>query len=134
MPIRHGVLGKTAVRLIARESRISTQVLSPAHAVAALAARVRKPRDADAITRLDVRDAVADILHHPDDLVPRHERKIRDRHLAVDDADVRAAHAARPHAHQHIARQNNRLFPSEHFQGVCGRATKNHRSHVGEKL
>ena len=60
--------------------------------------------DPDAVSGGVLLDALADLVHHADDLVPEDERELRVGQLAVDDVEVGAADAARQHPDAQLSR------------------------------
>ena len=98
-----GVLGVTAIDLVAREAGVVAKVLAPFAAVAAVPAGVTQPGNADPRARWRVRAGPAGI-DDPDDLVPGHDRMADAGQFIVDDVQVGAADGARRHAHAQLAR------------------------------
>jgi hypothetical protein len=71
------------------------------------AIRTAKPGDADARARWDLSRSSLDDLAH--DLMAGNDPRLLRRQLAFHDVKVCAAHAARPHAQQHLSRAKVRL-------------------------
>ena len=79
-------------------------------AVAAYLAGGAEPRDADAITKAEAPDTGTEPDHGADDLVSGHPRQLRQREVAVDDVQVRAAHAAGMNSQQDLVGRRRRNF------------------------
>ena len=86
--------GLTITRLALARTFVYTRPTVLGQAVAALAAGVSEPGDADATADLEARHAVTFLDHRPDDLVTRPDRNLRLRQIAVDHVQVGAADTA----------------------------------------
>src|SRR5205814_5557458 len=102
------VIGESAVGVIAGELGALAEVLPPAAAGLAGAARPAEPRDPHAVAGLKAPRDRSRALDPADDLVSGHDGRPRGRQLALDDVQVGAAHAARAHADQDLARAGRR--------------------------
>jgi hypothetical protein len=89
-----GERGEAAVAVVAGEARAVAQVLAARAAIATLSAGPAQPGHPHPLAR---GEALTGLDEAADDLVPRHERQLRPRELAVDDMQVGAADAAGGH-------------------------------------
>jgi len=64
------------------------------HAIWAAATRVAEPWNADALTELYIHDASANGINAPHDFMAWNDWQHRVREFAIDDMQIRAAHAA----------------------------------------
>src|SRR5438067_6918691 len=108
--ISDGVFGVPAVDVVAGKPRGGAKILAAGRAVRAHAARVRQPRNADAIADRHMLDAVAELLDGSDDLMSKNDRQVRAAQFAIDDVQVCAADAAGAHAYHHFAGQSDWNF------------------------
>ncbi len=108
----------TSVQLIAREQCSIAKVLLPGLAVSALTAGRTKPRHSDARADERAGNTFADGLHDPDDFMPRNQRQLRMRQLAIHDVKVGAADAARPDSQPHLPRRQSRFDNFREPQGL----------------
>jgi hypothetical protein len=97
-----GVLGVTAVDLVAGEAGVRTEVLAARAAVRASAARPAEPRHAHAVARREALDALALADDGADDLVAEDERQPGVGQLAVGHVQIRAADATGVDPDQHL--------------------------------
>src|SRR5438093_5201655 len=93
---------ETAVPGIAGEQRPVAQVLATAAAVRANLAGPSEPGNADSRADGMRRDTLAERRNAADNLVPRNDRQLRVRQLAVDDMEIGAAYAAGLDLHEHF--------------------------------
>ena len=119
--------GEAAVARVAIEQRRVAQILAPAGAIAAMAAGVAEPGRADPRANSE-RHAGADRLDPADDLVPRHDRQLGVRQLAVDDMQIGAADAAGLDPQSDFARPRLGLGPLLHDELLAG-PPQHHRAH-----
>jgi hypothetical protein len=115
-----GVVGEAAVDVASGEARPHAEVLAAAAAVGALAAGPAEPRHPDAT--VFARD-------HADDLMAEHARR-RDVELAVEQVQIGAADAARPHLEQQLAQAGLRYRTLDEPQRAPGRL-EHHRPAPG---
>src|SRR5262245_20821838 len=104
----HRVVGEAAVGVIAGELRSLAEVLAPAPARLAGAARPAKPRDPDAVPGVEAAGFGAHGLDPSDDLVARHDGRAKEWQVALDDVQVGAAYAARDDGNQDLVRTRRR--------------------------
>src|SRR5690606_6277122 len=102
MRVRHGMGGIASVPGAAGEARRIAEIFLPMAAIAAFAAAMAEPGHTHAIADRKSPDAFAQGLDHADDLMPRDDRKTRG-DFAVQDMEVRPAHAAGGHSQQDLA-------------------------------
>jgi hypothetical protein len=98
------ILRISAIDLIAGKPGALAQVLSPARAKFAAAARVLQPGDPDSLADSPLTHAGANLTHDPDGLVAGNERKRGVGQLAFDDVKIRPADPADSEAYQDLPR------------------------------
>lgn len=91
-------LGKSTVQLITREAGVVAEVLAPAGAMLAAAARPPQPRHTHPLAHGQAFNEGPELFHDPDDLMPEHPWQLRLGKLPISDVQVRAAQAATKHA------------------------------------
>ena len=123
------VLGVAAVELVAGEACAVAQVLAPGPAKTAYPAAPPQPWHSHPLVRRESLDARAGRYHGADDLVAQHERQLRVRELAVGDMEIGAAHAARLHGEQDLARTGLGAREVSGAEGVA-RGVDEHGTHV----
>ena len=74
-------------------------------------------------------DAVSDNFNDTHDFVAGNDRKLAGRQFAVDEVEIRAAHAARADADQHLTGQRDRDFTFDRLHGSRAGFHQRHRSH-----
>src|SRR5690606_10137987 len=92
-----------AVARIAGEERLFAEVLAPRAAIAALPTGMAEPGNADALTGREAGDALAQRGDAADNLVARHDGKLRVGQFAVDKVKIGTADAAGFHLHHDLA-------------------------------
>ena len=115
--------------MVAGEARVAAQILAPARAVLARAARVPEPRNADPIADVQMRHAVTYHVDEADDLMSGDDRDLNGRQVAVDDVEIGAADAARANADDHFAGQRNRNFAITQLERPAARRRQRHGFH-----
>ena len=98
------ILRVSAIDLIAGKPGALAQVLAPARAKFADAARVLQPGDPDSLADRPLTHAGADLTDDPDGLVAGNERKRGVGQLAFDDVKIRPADPADGDANQDLPR------------------------------
>jgi hypothetical protein len=98
------ILRVSAIDLIAGKPGVLAQVLAPARAKFAAAARVLQPGDADSLADRPLTHAGANLTDDPDDLVAGNERKRGVGQLAFDNVKIRPADPADGDANQDLPR------------------------------
>jgi hypothetical protein len=98
------ILCVSAIDLIAGKPGALAQILSPARAKFAAAARLLQPGDADSLADRPLSHVCANLTHDPDGLVAGNERKRRVGQLAFDDVKIRPADPADSEANQDLPR------------------------------
>ncbi len=100
--IGHRILRIAAVDLITREPRRIAEIFTAFPAVAAVAARVAEPWNADPLTRLEV-CAGSQGRNMPHNLMAGDDRQLRLFEIAVDNMQVGTAHTTSGDLDQHLA-------------------------------
>src|SRR5205823_5993417 len=113
--VRDGLLGVTAVEVVAGEAGPVAEVLLPGAAVAAHAVRPTEPWHADTAAR---GERLAALDHRAHDLVSEHERELRLVELAVADVQIGAADPARVDAEPHLSGLELRAWQLPFDQGL----------------
>ena len=88
-----------------------------------------EPCDPDAVAGSQMRDAVSDDFNDADDFVAGNDRQLAGRQFAVDQVEIRAAHAAGAHADQHLTGQRDRDFTFDRLHGSRAGFHQRHRPH-----
>jgi hypothetical protein len=99
-----GQLRPSSVLVPTGEAGLLAEVLCALPARSAAPADVAEPRDADPVTHGEPLDTRPEGNDAADDLVAEHDRRAPQRELAGSEMEVRAAHPARLHLDQHLAR------------------------------
>ena len=123
------LLREPAVDVVPGEACVVAEVLAPAEAIAAAAARPGEPGDADTLPDCESGHAFADGVHRADDLMPEDERQLRPRQLAVDDVKIGTADAAGQDVEPNGARaglRTHEIALDERLTHSC----EDHRSHA----
>src|SRR5262245_32407237 len=97
------MLGVAAVQRVAGEARAVAKIFFAAKTEFAFPAGVAEPRHAESRAERHP-DAVAWCDDFADDLMTGHERRAGKRQVAVDDVQIRAAHAAGANTEQQLSR------------------------------
>jgi hypothetical protein len=79
-----------------------------------------------------VLDTVSDDFNDADNFVAGNDRQGAGRQFAVDQVEVRTAHAAGMYADQHLTGQRDRDFTFDSLHGSRSRFRQRHRSHRGK--
>ncbi len=102
---RNGILGVSAVGVVAGEAGRFAKVFLPFHAETALAARVPQPRRAHPLTQtelrffaLPIRKRRPELVDQADDLMAGDDRRFLRRQIAFDHVEISAADGATTHA------------------------------------
>ncbi|MNY37764.1 hypothetical protein D3C86_1723470 [compost metagenome] len=110
------------------EQGLVTEVFKAGEAVGTLATGMRQPRYADPVARGEAGDAGATHIDPADDFVPRYQRRLWVRQLAIDDMKVSTANAASGHRNPHLGRSRHRNRHKRRAQ-VRAAAIEDHRAH-----
>jgi hypothetical protein len=125
-----GMGRESAVAGVAGEERRVAEIFARGDTIGAMAARMAEPRDADAGPKRQA-DPLASRLDPADDLMPRHDRQLWVRQIAVDHVQVGAADAAGLDRQPNLARPRVGLGPLLDREPLAG-PPQNHRAHVRE--
>jgi len=117
--IGHHVFGIAAGPRVTGELRRVAEVFLGVLAVAAGAAGVPQPGNADPLARLEAGHALAQGIDPPDDLVAGNDRQWRLRQFAVDHVQIGAADATGQHPHADLARPRLRHRQLAQLQGLA---------------
>jgi hypothetical protein len=98
------ILCVSTIDLIAGKPGALAQILSPARAKFAAAARVLQPSDPDSLADCPLMHAGANLTHDSDGLMAGNERKRGIVQLAFDDVKIRPADPADSEANQNLPR------------------------------
>ena len=126
--IRDKVRRETAVTRVAGEQRTVAKVLLAAPAIAAFAASVSEPGNADPLSDLERGYTLAERFDPTDHLVARNDGVVYVRQLAVDDMQIGPADAAGIDPDAHIAGAGCRILPFLQLKRRAGRR-QNHGLH-----
>ena len=124
------LLREAAVDVIAGEARLGAEVLPPAQAVPAAAARPGEPRDPDRGPASNRVTPSPSPLDRPHDLMAEHERHVRSRKLTVQDVEVGPADAARVDGNAHRSRARLGAWQLALLESLAD-ACEDDRSHSG---
>src|SRR5438093_1047538 len=125
-----GTSAPTGAKMIAASSGSGGEAsLAPGPAKTACPAAPPQPWHSHPLVRRESLDARAGRYHGADDLVAQHERQLRVRELAVGDMEIGAAHAARLHGEQDLARTGLGAREVSGAEGLA-RGVDEHGTHV----
>src|SRR3712207_5835818 len=128
MVVGRGVPGVAAVKLVAGEPGVITEVLPACKAVAAGAVSVAGPGDADTITDREPLHSLTHLFHRADDLVSGDQGQLRVLDSAVHDVQIRPAHGAGVDPQEGLLRRRLKLRNLCDAQRLA-RRVKDHRAH-----
>jgi hypothetical protein len=98
----YDVFGISAIFRIARERWVIAQVLRAGAAVFARTIGVMQPRYTHACALAEAFGVWSTLFDDAYDLMPRYDRHLAGRKFALDDVQIRAAHAAGAYAYQNF--------------------------------
>src|SRR2546427_3065242 len=128
------LLGVTAVPRVPGEARPLAQILTARAAIEALAAGEGEPGHPHAIADAELAGLRAERRDGADDLVARSHRKGNCRQLAIEQVQVRTAHAAGLHSDQQLVPARRRqAHLSEHEPRARAHETRSEERRVGKE-
>ena len=114
---RHGVLGISAIGIVAGVARAGAQILAASPAEFAGAVHVTEPCDSDSLSNMKSRDIRSDPIDPPNDLMPGNHRSAVQRQVAFDDMKIRPADRTNAHLYSHFVRRRLRFFDLAQNEG-----------------